>query len=68
MDPAEIAPGLFRWEAAHPAWTPEEDWPQMVGCLLYELGERVVLIDPLIPSEGREGSWRGWTAVWRAGR
>ena len=26
----------------------------MVGCLMYELGERVVLIDPLIPSEGRE--------------
>ncbi len=54
MDPAQIAPGLFRWEAAHPAWTADEDWPRMVGCVLYELGERAVLIDPLIPSEGRE--------------
>ncbi len=26
----------------------------MVGCVLYELGERAVLIDPLIPSDGRE--------------
>ncbi len=54
MDPAEIAPGLFRWEAAHPEWEPQEDWPQMVGCVLYELEERAVLIDPLIPAEGRE--------------
>ena len=55
MQPAEIAPGLFRWEAAHPEWKPKEDWPQMVGCVLYELQERSVLIDPLIPDDGREG-------------
>ncbi len=50
----EIATGLYRWEAAHPEWTPDSDWPRMVGSVLYELEERAVLIDPLIPEEGRE--------------
>jgi len=59
MEPLEIAPGLYRWEAGHPEWKPAEDWPQLVGCLLYELDERAVLIDPLIPAEGRE-EFLGW--------
>ena len=54
MEPLEIAPGLYRWEAPHPQWKPQEDWPQLVGCVLYELDERAVLIDPLIPAEARE--------------
>jgi len=54
MDPVEIAPGLYRWEAAHPEWTPDSDWPRMVGSVLYELEGRAVLIDPLIPDRERE--------------
>jgi len=63
--PAEIAPGLFRWTAPHPDWNPRaerdsaEDWGPMVGSALYELPHVAVLIDPLLPSDGRAGmlSW-----------
>jgi hypothetical protein len=56
----EIAPGLWRWSAPHPDWNPQAtpgssgDWEQMVGSVLYELPDVVVLIDPLLPSDGRE--------------
>jgi hypothetical protein len=56
----EIAPGLVRWTASHPDWRPggepgsPSDWPQEVGSVLYELGEAVVLIDPLLPGDGRD--------------
>jgi hypothetical protein len=56
----EIAPSLLRWSAPHPDWQPRataggpEDWGQLVGSVLYELPRAVALIDPLLPSEGRE--------------
>src|SRR5215207_2769711 len=37
MDVEKIAPGLWRWTASHPEWTPDEDWPQQVGCIDYVL-------------------------------
>jgi hypothetical protein len=61
MSAIEIAPGLWRWTAAHPEWKPgaqagsSSDWAQDVGSVLYEVGETVVLFDPLVPAEGREG-------------
>ena len=60
MTVTEIAPGLARWTAPHPEWDPHappgssSDWEQMVGCVLYELPDTVVLIDPLLPSDERE--------------
>jgi hypothetical protein len=40
MDVLEIAPGLWRWTAPHPDWTPAKDkpggWGQMVGCVFYD--------------------------------
>lgn len=54
MAATEIAPGLLRWTAPHPDWSPEKDWDELVGSVLYELEEVVVLIDPLLPREGRE--------------
>ncbi len=54
MPPTEIVPGLLYWRAPHPQWTPQSDWEQLVGCVLYELEDVVVLIDPLLPAEGRE--------------
>jgi hypothetical protein len=59
--PQEIAPGLLRWTAPHPDWSPRaepgssEDWGQMVGSVLYELPQAATLIDPLLPVEGRAG-------------
>jgi hypothetical protein len=54
----ELAAGLYRWSAPHPAWEPEsppdgpDDWDQMVGSVLYVLAEVAVLFDPLLPPEG----------------
>jgi hypothetical protein len=56
----EVAPGLWRWTAPHPDWTPEADWPQEVGCVYAELSDSVVLVDPLVPA-GEEG--RFWEAL-----
>lgn len=61
MEPTEIVPGLFRWTAPHPDWKPDatpgsgEDWGQMVGSVLFEAADTLVLIDPLIPSDDRDG-------------
>ena len=51
MDVRELAPGLWRWTALHPDWTPEEDWEQEVGCVYLETPSTVILIDPLVPGE-----------------
>jgi hypothetical protein len=56
----ELLPGLYRWSAPHPDWTPDadthgpDDWGRMVGSHLYEAPEAVVLFDPLLPREDRE--------------
>jgi glyoxylase-like metal-dependent hydrolase (beta-lactamase superfamily II) len=54
MDVQELQPGLWRWSADHPDWTPEEDWAREVSSYYYEAPEAVVLVDPLIPA-GEEG-------------
>jgi hypothetical protein len=60
MTVTEIADGLWRWIAPHPAWKPGaeaesvDDWPQDVGCVFAETAGGVpVLIDPLV--HGDEG-------------
>jgi hypothetical protein len=56
----ELAAGLYRWTAPHPAWRPgaapgsPDDWPKLVGSVLYEPGEGAVLIDPLLPPPGEQ--------------
>jgi hypothetical protein len=56
---AEITPGLWRWSVLHPDREPgavpasTEDWDPLVGCVLYELPDVVVLIDPLVAGEER---------------
>jgi hypothetical protein len=60
----EIVPGLYRWTAAHPQWKARaepgsaQDWEENVGSVLYEAPDVEVLIDPLLPSEDREGFLR----------
>jgi hypothetical protein len=62
----EIAPGLLRWTAPHPEWTPAaaaggaEGWGEMVGSVLYELPDTVVVIDPLLPPAGERGYFLEW--------
>jgi hypothetical protein len=53
----EIAPGLHHWTAPHPSWDPDfepgspGEWPEEVGCTLYEAPDAAVFIDPLVPDE-----------------
>jgi glyoxylase-like metal-dependent hydrolase (beta-lactamase superfamily II) len=62
VDVQEIADGLWRWTAPHPAWTPDEGgpegWEREVGCVYYEAPDAVCLIDPLVPQEEAERFWR----------
>ena len=62
---AELAPGLWRWVAPHPDWTPEDaadgsGWARDVGCLYVEAPDALVLVDPLAPADeaARERFWR----------
>lgn len=60
----ELAPGLWRWTAAHPAWHPDaepdspHDWDENVGCVLSTAGsDHAVFIDPLLPADA-DAFWR----------
>ncbi len=50
----EVAPGLYRWTARHPAWEPgaepdsPDDWPPEVGSVAYVRSGEIVLIDPMV--------------------
>jgi hypothetical protein len=69
MQVEEIRPGLWRWTAPHPEWTPEKDrpggWGRMVGCVQYEQpgAGALVLIDPLLPAAGSDDAGRFWSAL-----
>jgi hypothetical protein len=73
VDATEIAPGLWRWTAPHPAWEagaePESpgDWPEDVGSVLLVSREDVaVLVDPQLPRD--RGSFWAWLDAVVAGR
>ncbi len=62
--PAAIAPGIWRWTADHPGWTPgaardsPADWDRAVGCLLCEVERAAVFVDALVPvDEPRFWRW-----------
>src|SRR2546421_46812 len=58
MDHWEVAPGLWHWAAPHPDWEPGAepdsvgDWPQDVGSAIAEIGDGVVIVDPLVTPDG----------------
>jgi glyoxylase-like metal-dependent hydrolase (beta-lactamase superfamily II) len=62
MDVTRLAEGLWRWTAPHPDWTPEaggaDGWEQDVASLYLEAPDRVVLLDPLVPSDERDRFFR----------
>jgi glyoxylase-like metal-dependent hydrolase (beta-lactamase superfamily II) len=48
----ELRPGLWHWEAPHPAWRPTEPWTENVSSYAIDDGEQLLLFDPLaVPSE-----------------
>ncbi len=51
----EIRPGLYRWTARHPDWTPDEGgpegWEPVVASYAYAARDELVLFDPLITED-----------------
>lgn len=46
----EVQPGLWRWEAPHPDWEPAADWQEVVASYAIEVGERLIVFDPIAPA------------------
>jgi len=69
MTTIELRPGLWRWTAPHPKWTPAKDrpdgWGREVGCLYYEPegDQPTILVDPLAPPEGTDDARRFWESL-----
>jgi hypothetical protein len=62
VEVAEVASGLYRWTARHPAAVPDanpgsvDDWGPDVGSVAYLAPETLVVIDPLVPAD-EAGFW-----------
>jgi glyoxylase-like metal-dependent hydrolase (beta-lactamase superfamily II) len=51
----EVRPGIWHWQTPHPDWNEEEWWPQQVSSYAIEVGDDLLLFDPLsVPDELRE--------------
>jgi glyoxylase-like metal-dependent hydrolase (beta-lactamase superfamily II) len=53
----EITERLTYWAEPHPDWTPNPEWPEEVGCVLYDGPDALVLIDPLIRGDVDPAAW-----------
>ena len=66
MRVGELRPGLWRWTALHPDWTPEdggpEGWEQEGSSYMYEADGELVVFDPLVPADGTSDAERFWSA------
>jgi hypothetical protein len=50
----EVRPGVWHWQTRHPDWSEEEWWPPEVSSYGIDLGEQLLLFDPLgVPDELR---------------
>ncbi|HEY1564597.1 MAG TPA: MBL fold metallo-hydrolase [Gaiellaceae bacterium] len=50
----ELRPDLWHWRAPHPDWAADEAWQQEVSSYAIELGDELLLFDPLsVPDELR---------------
>jgi hypothetical protein len=62
----EVEPGLWRWTAAHPEWSPDSGatggWLEHVGSIYCELPGALLLIDPVVPADP-ESAARLWRAL-----
>ena len=48
----ELQTGLWHWQAPHPSWREEADWPELVSSYAIDEGDRLLLFDPLaLPAE-----------------
>jgi predicted enzyme related to lactoylglutathione lyase/glyoxylase-like metal-dependent hydrolase (beta-lactamase superfamily II) len=62
-----LRPGLWRWSAPHPDWTPQDGgpggWERGVWCLAYEAPDALILIDPQAPADGTPEAARFWETL-----
>jgi len=50
----EVTPGVWHWQTPHPDWDEEEWWPELVSSYAIEIGDDLLLFDPLsVPDELR---------------
>jgi hypothetical protein len=50
----ELRTGIWHWQSPHPDWDAEQWWPELVSSYAVELGDDLVLFDPLaVPDELR---------------
>ena len=51
----ELRHGVWHWQSPHPDWDEEQWWPQLVSSYAIDLGDDLLLFDPLaVPDELRE--------------
>jgi hypothetical protein len=50
-EPGEIAPGIWRWTARHPAWHPGEFGAEVGAYALRGGTGRVIVLDPILPED-----------------
>jgi glyoxylase-like metal-dependent hydrolase (beta-lactamase superfamily II) len=43
----QVQTGVWMWQAAHPAWTAGDDWPEIVTSYAIDTGPRLVIFDPI---------------------
>jgi glyoxylase-like metal-dependent hydrolase (beta-lactamase superfamily II) len=53
----ELTDRLTYWTEPHPAWQPNPEWPEEVGCVLYAATDATTFIDPLIRHDLDETAW-----------
>ena len=50
----EVRPGVWHWQSPHPDWDSEQWWPELVSSYAIEVGDDLLLFDPLaVPDELR---------------
>ncbi len=48
----QLRSGVWHWQSPHPDWNEEEGWPEFVSSYAIELGDELLLFDPLaVPDE-----------------
>lgn len=50
----ELRPGVWHWQSPHPDWDESQWWPQLVSSYAIEVGDELLLFDPLcVPDQLR---------------
>jgi glyoxylase-like metal-dependent hydrolase (beta-lactamase superfamily II) len=57
VDVQKVRPGLWRWTGEHPEWDHAESWGPEVASVYAELEDTVVVVDPLVPTDGEDRFW-----------